>query len=71
MSILVKVGDYFGNTQRTTESIKKEGWYVERIRGSHHMLKHTSKVGRFTVPVHKEDLKPKTLHTILKQAGIK
>ena len=41
------------------------------IRGSHHMLKHTSKVGRVTVPVHKEDLKPKTLHTILKQAGIK
>jgi len=51
--------------------LKKEGWYVERIRGSHHMLKHTSKVGRVTVPVHKEDLKPKTLYTILKQAGIK
>lgn len=51
--------------------LKKDGWYVDRIRGSHHMLKHTSKVGRVTVPVHKEDLKPKTLHTILKQAGIK
>ncbi|WP_240632843.1 type II toxin-antitoxin system HicA family toxin [Veillonella sp. CNR 79/14] len=51
--------------------LKKDGWYIDRIRGSHHMLKHTSKVGRVTVPVHKEDLKPKTLHTILKQAGIK
>ena len=51
--------------------LKKDGWYVDRIRGSHHMLKHTSKVGRVTVPVHKEDLKPNTLHTILKQAGIK
>lgn len=51
--------------------LKKDGWYVDRIRGSHYMLKHTSKVGRVTVPVHKEDLKPKTLHTILKQAGIK
>ena len=51
--------------------LKKDGWYVDRIRGSHHMLKHTSKLGRVTVPVHKEDLKPKTLHTILKQAGIK
>ena len=51
--------------------LKKDGWYVDLIRGSHHMLKHTSKVGRVTVPVHKEDLKPKTLHTILKQAGIK
>lgn len=51
--------------------LKKDGWYVDRIRGSHHMLKHTSKVGRVTVPVHKEDLKPKALHTILKQAGVK
>ena len=51
--------------------LKKDGWYVDRIRGSHHMLKHTSKVGRVTVPVHKEDLKPKTLHTIFKQAGSK
>ena len=51
--------------------LKKDGWYVDRIRGSHHMLKHTSKGGRVTVPVHKEDLTPKTLHTILKQAGIK
>ena len=51
--------------------LKKDGWYVDRIRWSHHMLKHTSKAGRVTVPVHKEDLKPKTLHTIMKQAGIK
>lgn len=51
--------------------LKKDGWYVDRIRGSHHMLKHTNKDGRVTVPVHKEDLKPKTLHTILKQAGLK
>ena len=51
--------------------LKKDGWYVDRIRGSHHMLKHINKDGRVTVPVHKEDLKPKTLHTILKQAGLK
>lgn len=51
--------------------LKKDGWYVDRIRWFHHMLKHTSKAGRVTVPVHKEDLKPKTLHTIMKQAGIK
>ena len=51
--------------------LKKDGWYVDRIRGSHHMLKHTNKDSRVTVPVHKEDLKPKTLHTILKQAGLK
>ncbi|WP_240626934.1 MULTISPECIES: type II toxin-antitoxin system HicA family toxin [unclassified Veillonella] len=42
------------------KELKKDGSYIDRIRGSHHMLKHTSKAGRVTVPVHKEDLKPKT-----------
>ena len=57
--------------KKLLKTLEQDGWKIVRIRGSHHMLKHTSKVGRVTVPVHKEDLKPKTLHTILKQAGIK
>ena len=44
---------------------------VDRIKGSHHILKHPTKAGRVTIPLHKEDLKPKTLQTILKQAGLK
>lgn len=49
----------------------KDGWYIDRVRGSHHILKHPTKNGRVTIALHKEDLKPKTLQTILKQAGIK
>ena len=51
--------------------LTKDGWYIDRVRGSHHILKHPTKNGRVTIALHKEDLKPKTLQTILKQAGIK
>ncbi|WP_042466932.1 type II toxin-antitoxin system HicA family toxin [Veillonella parvula] len=53
------------------KDLKKDGWYIDRIKGSHHILKHPIKAGRVTIPLHKEDLKPKTLQTILKQAGLK
>lgn len=49
----------------------KDGWYIDRVRGSHHILKHPTKNGRVTIALHKEDLKPKTLQTILKQVGLK
>ena len=47
------------------------GWYVTRQAGSHVHLRHPDRPGRVTVPVHaSEILKPKTLATILDQAGI-
>lgn len=51
--------------------LTKDGWYIDRVRGSHHILKHPTKNGRVTIALHKEDLKPKTLQTILKQVGLK
>lgn len=51
--------------------LTKDGWYIDRVRGSHHILKHPTKNGRVTIALHKEDLKPKTLQTILKQAGLR
>jgi predicted RNA binding protein YcfA (HicA-like mRNA interferase family) len=42
-----------------------------RQAGSHVHLKHANRPGRVTVPVHAgEILKPKTVATILDQAGI-
>lgn len=47
------------------------GWYVARQAGSHVHLKHPDRPVRVTVPVHTgEILKPKTLASILDQAGI-
>jgi len=52
--------------------IEKEGWYLERQRGSHRQYKHPVKGGVVTVAGHRnDDLGPGTLNSILKQAGIK
>jgi predicted RNA binding protein YcfA (HicA-like mRNA interferase family) len=30
----------------------KAGYFIDHIRGSHHILKHESRVGRLSIPVH-------------------
>lgn len=52
--------------------IQKDGWFFERQSGSHKIFKHPFKKGIVVVPDHaKEDIKPGTLGSILKQAGLK
>jgi len=51
--------------------LKKDGWYVFNIRGSHHQFKHPSKIGKVTVPHPKADLPIGTVKSIYKQAGMK
>jgi len=51
--------------------LKKRDFYVSRQSGSHIILRHRSdKTKRITLPLHNKDLKPKTLSSVLKQAGI-
>jgi predicted RNA binding protein YcfA (HicA-like mRNA interferase family) len=50
--------------------LKKHGWELDRIGGSHHVLVKGNKT--LTVPVHgKKDLKKGTLEALLKQGGLK
>jgi len=51
--------------------LKKDGWLIHNIRGSHHQFKHPSKLGKITVPHPKTDLPKGTLKSIFKQAKIK
>ncbi len=51
--------------------LQADGWAIDRIRGSHYILKHSEKPGRPTIPMHNKDLKPGTYNSILKQAGLK
>jgi predicted RNA binding protein YcfA (HicA-like mRNA interferase family) len=56
------------------ELIKKlteAGWFEVDQVGSHKQFKHSAKPGKVTIPDHNKDLKPKTLSSILKQAGLK
>jgi len=52
--------------------IEGDGWFLVRTRGSHRQYHHPAKPGTVTVAGHPgQDLHPKTLSSILKQAGLK
>jgi predicted RNA binding protein YcfA (HicA-like mRNA interferase family) len=52
--------------------LRDDGWYLARIRGSHHQFKHVEKPGTVTVPgTGSDDLSPGTVNSVLKQAGLK
>lgn len=52
--------------------VEKDGWYQVTTEGSHRQFKHPAKPGRVTVSGHpSDDIHPKTLKSILTQAGLK
>jgi predicted RNA binding protein YcfA (HicA-like mRNA interferase family) len=52
--------------------IKADGWYLVKTKGSHQQYKHHTKTGRVTIAGHpNDDLAPRTLNSILKQAKLK
>ncbi len=48
----------------------KDGWVFKNQRGSHVQMVHPLKPGKVTVPHPRKDLDPKTVKSILKQAGL-
>jgi predicted RNA binding protein YcfA (HicA-like mRNA interferase family) len=50
--------------------LKDEGWMLHSVSGSHHHFKHPAKLGKVTVPHPLKDVHPKTLKSILRQAGL-
>ena len=51
--------------------IEADGWARVYTRGSHRQYKHPTKQGRVTVAGHPgDDVHPKTLRSILRQAGL-
>ena len=53
--------------------LQKDGWVLLRSKGSHRQFAHPVKEGVVTVSYHSssEDLHPKTVACILRQAGLK
>lgn len=49
--------------------LKKDGWEVVRINGSHHILQKNRKTT--VVPIHGKDVPAGLLNQILKEAGLK
>ena len=59
------------NSRKLLQFLKKKGYYIHHQVGSHLALKHKQDISkRVTLPMHNRDLKPGTLNSILKQAGI-
>ena len=58
-------------TAELLRALKRDGWQPARQSGSHMTMKHPTKKGCVIVPIHAiVTLKPGTLTTILKQAGL-
>ncbi len=51
--------------------LENDGWYLARVKGSHHQFKNPDRKGRVTVPHPKSNIYGDTLRSIYRQAGWK
>lgn len=51
------------------KKLKKDGWEVDRINGSHYIMKKVSET--VSIPVHNKDMGAGLLNKILKKTGLK
>ena len=52
--------------------LQADGWVLVATKGSHRQYEHPTKLGKVTVPGHpNDDLAPKTLASVMRQAGLK
>lgn len=57
--------------QEVVRVLQRAGFVVVRQRGSHIHMKHPQEPGRrVTIPYHRRDLAPKTIASIIRQAGL-
>jgi predicted RNA binding protein YcfA (HicA-like mRNA interferase family) len=59
------------DSRELVKRLEADGWYFVEAHGSHQQFKHPVTPGKVTVPHPRQDLKPGTLNSILKQAGLK
>ena len=56
--------------KKLIQLLKEQGWHLDRIEGSHHILEKDGKT--VTVPVHgNKDLGKGLLNALMKQGGLK
>lgn len=58
------------DSKQAIAMIKEQGWYLVRVKGSHHQFKHLIKKGLVTVKYPQKDIPLPTLKSIKKQAGL-
>lgn len=50
--------------------IVADGWQFKNAKGSHNHYIHPTKTGKVTIPNHPGDLDPRTVKSIMQQAGL-
>lgn len=54
------------------QMVERDGWFYVAQKGSHRQYRHQTKPGRVTIPGNLgDDVKPGTLSSIKRQAGLK
>lgn len=56
--------------RKIAKILRKDGWYVSTVKGSHYHFQHPSKSGKVTVPNHSGNLSDNTVKSIERQSGI-
>lgn len=52
--------------------VKKQGWFLSRVKGSHYHFKHPSVEGLITIPFHRSrDISPGVLSSISRSVGVR
>lgn len=60
------------NSKEVVRRLEEDGWIFKEQKGSHRQYVHPVKKGKVTVAIHgKKEIPPKTLNSILRQAGLK
>jgi len=57
-------------SQKVIKILERNGFVLDRTKGSHRIYYHSESKRRVIMPYHKKDLPKGTLMEILKQAGI-
>ncbi len=52
------------------KEMRRAGWQLNRVNGSHHIFKHPIRPGIVVVPHPKKDLGPGLVKAIRRQAGL-
>ena len=59
------------NFREADKMVRKDGWKLESIEGSHYHYRHALKAGKVTIPYHSGDIPKRVVNSIKQQAGLK
>ena len=59
------------NFREADKMVRKDGWRLVSIEGSHYHYKHSVKPGKVSIPYHQGDFPKRVENSIKQQAGLK